>query len=272
MAKYSLDELKELYATTKNRQKKAYYKRRLKALGMSEEDIKKLLHDRKPEKEPEPEPEPPKETETETGDILNDDIIKNKKDWTEVIQFNKAVRIGIFGLQGSGKTTLAKDIAREYKKHTFIFDVMNEYSFNHRYNVKNRSYPEIAEEFDLFFKNFYKPKVLEKKIKNILIIDEANRIAPNGRKLADGLAELNDLHRHYKNSFILIARRPAQLHTDLLELLHYIIVFRLNGINDIKRLNSIKEGLGDEVKHLGAHEFIIYDVIKDEVCYSKLDI
>lgn len=264
MTKYSIDELKELYATTKNRQKRAYYKRRLKALGMNEEDIKKLLHSRKPEKEPEPEPELP---ETET-----DDIIKNKKDWTEVVKFDKPVRIGIFGLQGSGKTTLAKDIAREYKKHTFIFDVMDEYSFNHRYKVKNRSYPEIAEEFDLFFKNFYKPKVIEKKIKNILIIDEANRIAPNGRKLADGLAELNDLHRHYKNSFILIARRPAQLHTDLLELLHYIIVFRLNGINDIKRLNNIKEGLGDEVKHIGAHEFIIYDVIKDEVCYSKLDI
>ena len=261
---YSLDELKELYTSTRDRQKRAYYKRRLKALGMSESEIKKLLHSRKPEKEPEP--ELPKET------VNGDDIIKNKKDWTEVVKFDKPVRIGIFGLQGSGKTTLAKDIAREQKKHTFIFDVMHEYPFNHRYKVKNRSYPEIAQEFDLFYKNFYKPKVLEKKIKNILIIDEANRIAPNGRKLAEGLAELNDLHRHYRNSFVLIARRPAQLHTDLLELLHYIIVFRLNGINDIKRLNSIKEGLGDKVKQLGEHEFIIYDVIKDDIYYSKLDI
>ena len=39
-------------------------------------------------------------------------------------------------------------------------------------------------------------------------------------------------------------------------------VFRVSGVNDIKRLNDIMQGLGDEALNLGVHDY--YYIVDDQ--------
>ena len=158
----------------------------------------------------------------------------------------------IFGLNMSGKTYLAKHIARQY--NSLIFDVLGEYEPNiyDVYIPSSKIYPDIAQEFDLFI-----DKVKDKKW-NMLIVDEASRIFPNKRPLYPAFRSYLDTYRHHKLCSIgFIARRPTQLHTDLVELSHYIFVFNLKGKNDIQYLNFLNSEIGDLPAKLEPYHFMV---------------
>jgi len=163
-------------------------------------------------------------------------------------------RFVIFGLQGSGKTVLAKHILRQYPKH-LVYDTLNEYHNFNRYIPSHRQYSaEAIAEINTVIKKLVIPRR-----PSIFVIDEANRFCPNRRPLPEQISKLNDFNRHYGIGFGVIARRPAQLHTDLTELAHYIFVFKLKGLNDIKYLNGLVYGLGDAVMNLEPYHFALVD-------------
>ena len=54
-----------------------------------------------------------------------------------------------------------------------------------------------------------------------------------------------------------ICRRPAQLYTDFVSLSHIIFSFGNKGSQDIQRLNMEASGLGDMVKELANHEYVV---------------
>ena len=67
----------------------------------------------------------------------------------------------------------------------------------------------------------------------------------------------------------IIARRPEQVHTDLVDLAHYIIVFHSDGHRTTNLLNDIHEGLGDAAIELGEYEYLVYkkgsgEIIKEQ--------
>lgn len=164
-------------------------------------------------------------------------------------------RTCIFGLNETGKTTLAKKIVG-HAKNPMVFDIKNEYQKFNRYTPETRQYPDVAEEFDLFYK-----KAIEGNSSkyNLLLIDECNRVAPNKRPLPYGLSELNDFYapHHMDLPFISICRRPSQLNTDLVSLTQKMVIFRLTGKSDKQRLNQEVEGLGDTVAKLKGHNFVV---------------
>lgn len=165
-------------------------------------------------------------------------------------------RFVILGLQQTGKSYLAKYILKQEPRH-LIYDVLHEHQGFNRYLVDERQYsPEAVTELNLLIKQVIlvnKPSKLR-----LFIIDEANRYCPPKPKpLPEQVRELNDFSAHYDLAFGTIARRPTQLHNDLVELAHYLFVFQLSGKNDFTYLEALSKGLGEAVKGLKPHYFVI---------------
>ncbi len=167
-------------------------------------------------------------------------------------------RVAIFGLQGSGKTELGKHLTKTIPAH-IVYDVHHEYHGFNRYLVENKrpdprdkKDPSVAE-----LNHFVDTVVLGSGQIRLFVLDEANRYCPNHYPLPVSILVLNDDNRHDKIGFIAIARRPAQLNTDLTELAHYLFIFSLTGRNDYNFLEDTSQGLGDAVKKLKPFHFVI---------------
>jgi DNA helicase HerA-like ATPase len=167
-------------------------------------------------------------------------------------------RCAIFGLQGSGKTELSKVLAKSIRAH-FVYDVHHEYNGFNRYLVeykrvdaRNKNDLGIAE-----LNNVVDRIVLASGQIRLFVLDEANRFCPNHYPLPASILVLNDDNRHDRIGFIAIARRPAQLNTDLTELAHYLFIFNLAGRNDYNFLEDTAIGLGDAVRKLKPFHFVI---------------
>jgi DNA helicase HerA-like ATPase len=97
----------------------------------------------------------------------------------------------------------------------------------------------------------------------VVVLEEANRYVPNAGKIPEAVGELVDLGRHYKTAasdgiaVMYVTRRPAQLDPDVMELADYLIVYRVRGKNDKKRLNKEAPNLGDRAAELGEYEWLL---------------
>jgi len=166
-------------------------------------------------------------------------------------------RFAMFGLQGSGKTNLAKYLLRAQPAH-LVFDVKNEYQGLNRYKVRyrdDRGIPELEAVIDKL--------VVPTELIKLFVIDEANRyLKPKPVPLPPAVLNLNDFSRRLPPtnkalSFGCVARRPVQLHTDITELAHYLFIFNLKGKNDVQYLSDLVHGLGDVVATLPEYHFVI---------------
>lgn len=155
------------------------------------------------------------------------------------------------GLRGSGKTVLARHILSSTESH-IVYDPLAEddYANFRRYVPENRT---SAEELNTFVETVVIPHKPD-----LFVLDEASLYLPTKpASLPPAMRELTDLSRHWGISFGCIARRPTQIHTDILELSHYLFIFTLHGENDIKKLNSLHRGMGDLVNTLPPHHFVV---------------
>lgn len=159
-------------------------------------------------------------------------------------------RFLITGLQGSGKSNLAKHLLRQTPQH-FVYDPLNEYQgFNRYVPGKRNSIAEFEKVTEFVIAT--KPR--------FYLVDEANKyILPKPHPLPEKLGDLNDFSRHWGISWALLARRPSQFHTDVVELAHYLFVFRTQGRNDRKFLDDIHKGLGDIATTLPPFHFLVID-------------
>jgi DNA helicase HerA-like ATPase len=181
-------------------------------------------------------------------------------------------RITVVGLPGSGKTEWCKDFARSFvdkRRGVLIVDPLREIEVKgaSTYHPSNRVEPAGEVEFLIkrLLINPYEKEVPISRRFQLVIFDEANRYFPNKIPLGPNAAYLNDSGRHLDLSMIFVARRIAQLNTDLPELSHRLIAFLQTGVNDIQRLNDIRSGLGDEVQTLPKYQFIELDARENRV-------
>lgn len=174
-------------------------------------------------------------------------------------------RFVILGLQGSGKTVLAKHLLSKSNSH-LVYDVLKEYQDFNRYIPTNRnSKEELARAIQILVFRKVKP--------SLFIIDESNRfIEPKPIPLPKGINELNDWSRHMGISWGCICRRPTQLHTDMMELAHYLFIFVLRGKNDTAYLDSILPNLGDTVSNLKQWEFAVVTDNRSVIVHAPLTV
>lgn len=186
------------------------------------------------------------------------------------------IRRVIVGLQGSGKTVLAKSIIEQYHKQgvsTLVIDYQHEYDGKGHtaYRVTDRVNP--TQEVDTVLRHMiidpYHGRVPRRQRYGHLVCDEAPRYFPNRTPLPTSMAEINDVGRHIGVAVTCIARRFSQVNTDLVELAHEIYLFRQSGVNDLKRCNDMSAGLANIVGHLPPHHYAVLDMTTGDVTVKR---
>lgn len=170
----------------------------------------------------------------------------------------------IFGLRGSGKTTLGESLADEFGDKAIIYDTVKEYPAAKAYTLYRPHDANSLPEFVSFLNKYIRNTPPDERFKkyDLLIIDEGNRFARgNNVPLHPVLVDLNDQLRHppYEIGVVWIARRPTQLNPDIIGLADNVICFQLTGKNDIQYLNDLKRGFGDEVAELKKFHAILFN-------------
>lgn len=170
----------------------------------------------------------------------------------------------VFGLQGSGKTVLAKHILKQ-NKGWIAYDTTGDFKGLNRYVPENST---SAEELDAFIR-FVMRKT--PKIKG-LIIDEADNYFPANGKILPYASELITKHRHYGLAVGFLTRRPQDIHAKIVESSKTLFSFYQEGVNALKRLEDISAGLGEQVRNLDykAHEFVVKKVMEQPIKHDKI--
>jgi len=180
----------------------------------------------------------------------------------------KNKKILIIGIQGSGKTVLAKKIAKTNFKKPIAYKVSEDFD-------KEGNWVYLYEPNDIYTDlNAFCEKVIqwgkEKKI-DCVIFDEADLFLPRYLQF-NKLKDLILKHRHYNLALIFITRRMQDIPALIAEQMHYIYAFSLEGDNAIKKLNEIRSGFGDKVKILpyGSYKYYKKEIGKEPQLHEKV--
>jgi len=164
----------------------------------------------------------------------------------------------IFGLRGTGKSTLVNTILEVYGQKALYYDTVWEAPDTMTYDIYRPKNRYAVDEYESVIKAIIPTNINQIPKYRLFATDEANRFCPSKpAQLPSAVADLNDQCRHYLMTVIFIARRPSQLNQDLTELADYIFVFKLTGKNDLDYLKNLVTGLDDAVRSLGEHEFVV---------------
>ncbi len=161
------------------------------------------------------------------------------------------------GVKGAGKSTLNDMILNIYGVDALYYDTLHEAPENAEYNIYQPADKYSVAELETVIGAILPPsKFAEPKFK-LFCIDEANRFfRPYPSPLPPKAKELNDICRHFGMTFGCIARRPSQMHTDIIDLADYLFIYRLTGKNDMVYLENTVSGLGEAVRNLKQYEFV----------------
>ena len=182
---------------------------------------------------------------------------------TDVSGTNKVTVVT--GLPGTGKRRLIKSVIlpklAKSKRAVVVVDPQIEYSGKGNVFVyRLSSYADAIEEVDALIAFI----LANKGAIGTVIIDESN-VVFNKMTLSPASKKLVNTLRHEEVDLIAIARRPTDINITISELARERYIFKSMGVNDIKRLNEIIDGLGDKAKALSAHDYL--HVINDTDVY-----
>jgi len=148
----------------------------------------------------------------------------------------------IFGVRGSGKSYLVRKILDSTPGH-LVYDPLDEYQGYRRYIPTDR---QSAEELNKVINELVIPRK-----PRLFIVDEANKwVRPKPTPLPSGVADLNDMGRHFGIACGWVCRRMTQMNTDIVELSNHLFFFKLSGKNDYVYMENLHQGLGDAVRNL----------------------
>lgn len=183
------------------------------------------------------------------------------------------MRITIIGLQGSGKTYLAKKAFLDREPQHLVIDPNDEYAGYTRYVPKYADdYLRLSEEVKVAIRKLVLPNTwsieqMEKKNKDrpdrlkLLVIDEADLLLPARHNINAAIRNLIVKSRHLRLDMIFISRRPTDLNAYVMDVSDYLIVYKQVGYNALKTLRALKLDSDRAIKDLDyeKHEFLLFD-------------
>ena len=183
------------------------------------------------------------------------------------------MRVTIIGLQGSGKTYLAKKVFLDREKQHLVIDPNDEYAGYTRYVPKyTDDYEKLTEEIKVAIRKLVLPNTwsieqLEKSGKEkkdrlkLLVIDEADLMLPARHNINAAIRNLIVKSRHLRLDIVFISRRPTDLNAYVMDVSDYLVVFKQVGYNALRTLRALKLDSDKAIKELDykKHEFLLFD-------------
>lgn len=165
----------------------------------------------------------------------------------------------ILGGKGSGKSNYVQQkLGEERHAGNLLYDTVREHDVDgiNRYIPSHRRGDEATVELDGVTEKLILERARERR-PDVFVIDEATRQL--GGSVPPAIGEVMDLSRHYGVGITFVARRPARLNADVVELADRLVVFAVRGKNDKRRLDEEYEGLADAVVGLDQYEYAVVD-------------
>jgi len=163
----------------------------------------------------------------------------------------------VFGLKGEGKSNwLQYTLTQSQYENHLVYDVTKEHDALNRYTPKHRRGSDAFDELGAVTSKLVVNADREQR-PEIFGIEEMSRFCGTNSPPPEAVYDLIDMNRHYGVGILMVARRPAQVHTDVMELADNVVIFYLDGENDIRKLNAWRSGLGDTVRDLDPYHFVV---------------
>jgi hypothetical protein len=162
----------------------------------------------------------------------------------------------VFGKKGTGKSNWVQYVLQRsaYRAH-LMFDVCAEHDALNRYVPEYRRGEQATAEVEQVV-NSMVLNVDSDRRPDLLAVEEVSRFCSPRTPPPEPLYELVDMNRHYGVGLLGVARRPAQVHTDMVDLADNLVIFRLTGAADKRRLRNISEGLDEAVAGLDDYQYV----------------
>ena len=189
-------------------------------------------------------------------------------------------KLGVFGIQESGKTYWMKQKYREFKRPV-VFSVNEDDGWVKLPNlyVYQANRTKLQAEFKHFIK-WARQKALSGEI-DLIIIDEADLFVRDNWDIDDNLQDLILNHRHMgtdkregKRGVALwfATRRPQDIPTKIVESCKHLIIFKLEGANAVKRFSEIHPDIPELVNRLdfSRHNFVYKELGRPPVVHKPL--
>ena len=191
-------------------------------------------------------------------------------------------RLTVIGIQGSGKTYLVKKAILDKEQQHLVIDPNDEYNGYTRYVPRfTDDYEKLKAEIKLVVKKLVLPNCwsleqMEKSGKDkpkrlkLLVIDEADLIAPARTNLNSMLRNLIVKSRHLRLDIVFISRRPTDLNAYIMDTSDKLVVFKQVGYNALKTLRALKLDSDKVIKQLdyAKHEFLLFDIDREYRKYT----
>ncbi len=168
--------------------------------------------------------------------IINKSVFDNKKTI-------------IAGIQGSGKTYLAKEILKNYKAMVLTLnkDDISNY-FNNKNNLLIVDDKELIKNFEYWL--IKAKEASKKKIINCIFIDDADVFFKNHMDTNPTLRDIWANHRHYGLTLIMVSHRLQDIPARLYGQVENFILFTIESPHTKELLNKYYLNLGELVSKL----------------------
>jgi hypothetical protein len=202
----------------------------------------------------------------------------------------KGKKVGVFGIQGSGKTWFVEKALIKAFRKPFVYLLHPEDFTSCGNNVSvyvpyklvkgKKIIDRSTAHLDRVMGKFIEQAKLGKY--DAFVLDEASTFLPKNlatlQKEAPNIIDAIDSHRHYGKtkgngfSIVYMARRPQSLPTELVETSHFLFVFALEGKNAKEHLRSIHSDFKDQLDELSSdkHNFILKELGKAPQVYQAI--
>ncbi len=180
-------------------------------------------------------------------------------------------KVCVFGIQGSGKTQFVKRLILDEFKKPIVYRMSED--FDKMLNKIHLYVPQPNKEMDEFeFFSKYVLNLAQQKKIDCVVIDEADLFFQSNWHINEHFRNLVLKHRHYGVSIILISRRPQDIPTVVVESSYYLVVYKLQGVNAIKKFKEIHKDLSDSIESLDYEKFnfVVQEIGKDPVVNDKI--
>lgn len=181
-------------------------------------------------------------------------------------------KIGIYGIQGSGKTELGKYLLRNKFKKPFVIspnpkDWEKEKCFLYKTITNDKKIDYVCSKV--------KDLAIAGKI-DVFLIDEADLFFKTNYDMKTYLNDLVINHRHYPEgkglTLIFISRRPQDIPTKVVESCHYNYIYILEGANALRKWDEVHRGLSNMITQLSfeKHNFVVKEVGKEPYYHKPI--